>query len=123
MKPAFPLFAASAMLAAHGLAMADSGRSLSQVRSEMNSGTWAGITLYKSPPKAEPAAAASAPAGKASSAGERVGSFLGWGEPLSQQPLSTAKRQDSPSYGTPIPTAATAAGAASDASARVPAGR
>jgi hypothetical protein len=117
------LVAAGAALAVHGSAQADSGRSLGQVRSEMNSGTWSGITIYQSPPKATPAAAgasagaaasASAPTGgTATSTAARSGGggLFGWGEPPSGQPLNTTKRLDSPSLGIELPVASPAASA------------
>ena len=56
MKPALTLLAALVTLAVHATALADSGRSLTDVRKEINSGTWSGTTLIeaKPKPKAEP---------------------------------------------------------------------
>ena len=72
MKPAIALLTAGIALAAHGLLLADtSGRSLTDVRKQINSGTWPGITLIEAAPKAKPpAASASAPAAPAASAAD-----------------------------------------------------
>jgi hypothetical protein len=123
MKPAIlTLLAAGAALAAHSLVLADSGRSLNQVRTEMNNGTWAGISIWDSRPKAAPPAAAASGSAAAAAqgasapvgAGPRVGGLLGWGAPPSGQPLSSAKHLDSPTLGIELPTASTGENAASD---------
>jgi hypothetical protein len=135
MKPAITLalLATGLALAAHGFALADPGPSLNQVRSEINSGTWPGITIFKAQPKAEPPpATASAPGGSGAKAqsiepgkgaaapardtpsvAARLGAQIGWGGPLSRQPLNAAKRLDSPSLGIALPTASPGATAAS----------
>lgn len=65
MKPLPTLLAAAAMLACVGLAPAEPARSLNDARSQINSGTWPGITLIEAKPKA---AKAEPPAGAASAA-------------------------------------------------------
>jgi len=69
MKPAIALLTAGIALAAHGVLLADTtGRSLTDVRKQINSGTWPGITLIEAGPKAQaPAAGASAPVAPAAS--------------------------------------------------------
>jgi len=63
MKPALTLLAALVTLAVHATVLADSGRSLTDVRKEINSGTWSGTTLIEAKPKAAPQPSpASAPA-------------------------------------------------------------
>jgi hypothetical protein len=62
--PAAPLLAAGLVLAA--AAPAHAGPSLNEVRQQMNSGTWSGITIWEQKPKAP--AAAAAPAAPASAA-------------------------------------------------------
>lgn len=103
MKMLVTTLAACALLTAH----AEPGRSLNQVRSEINNGTWAGTTIYKSKPKAEtPEAAASAASGAAAS--KRSGGLFGLGEPPSGKPMKDATRLDSPTQGIALPTASTA---------------
>jgi hypothetical protein len=135
MKRLLPALACLACLTPPGFALAEEGSSLGRVRSQMNAGTWDGIVLIKARPKTAPApasgaqsAAASAPAltavtppqpsppaAQGPSVFERMRALLG-GEPLSGQPLNDAKHLDSPSQGIALPTASTAARAASGAS-------
>ncbi|MDZ7589953.1 MAG: hypothetical protein U5L05_04510 [Rubrivivax sp.] len=63
MKPLPSLLAAATLLASAGLAPAEPARSLNDARSQINSGTWPGITLIETKPKAAPA---EPPAGAAS---------------------------------------------------------
>lgn len=65
MKPLPPLLAAAALLASAGPAPAEPARSLNDARSQINSGTWSGITLIEAKPNA---AKAEPPAGAASAA-------------------------------------------------------
>jgi hypothetical protein len=55
MKPFPSLLAAATLLASAGLAPAEPARSLNDARSQINSGTWPGITLIEARPKAAPA--------------------------------------------------------------------
>jgi hypothetical protein len=139
MKPSILLVAASLALIAQGTARADSGKTLNQVRSEMNSGTWRGVVLYESGPAAAapaasgpaaaaaqpgaaaarsgaPTPAAGVPAAAASSAarnsplpGESIASYLGRVAPPSGVPLNSAKRLDLPSQGIELSTASSRA--------------
>jgi hypothetical protein len=137
MKPAIlTLLAASAALAGHGLVLADSGRSLNQVRSELNNGTWAGTRIFESQPKAEPPAGSASAAGAARAqaaasdrgasaatavapaARARSGGLFGWGEPPTGQPLSSAKHLDSATVGIEFPTAAAGARNGADPSSK-----
>jgi len=65
MKRLPTLLAAATLLASAGLAPAEPARSLNDARSQINSGTWPGITLIEAKPKA---AKAEPPAGAASAA-------------------------------------------------------
>ena len=65
MKPLLTLLAAASLLASAGMAPAEPARSLNDARSQINSGTWPGITLIEAKPKA---AKAEPPAGAASAA-------------------------------------------------------
>jgi len=65
MKSLPTLLAAVALLASAGFALAEPARSLNDARSQINSGTWSGITLIEANPKA---AKAEPPAGAASAA-------------------------------------------------------
>lgn len=64
MKSIPALLAAATLLASAGMAPAEPARSLNDARSQINSGTWPGITLIEAKPKAAqaepPASAASA---------------------------------------------------------------
>lgn len=125
MKPVCTLFAAVSLLA-QGAAVADSGRSLNEVRSQMNSGTWPGITLIEARPKAPAQAASAASAPVLRSAGQtaaapppqpaaqsaprwRLGTLF---EAPSGRPMNQATRLDSPSLGIPVPTASSRAASA-----------
>ncbi len=140
MKPATVFLIVIVAGALNGAAVAQSGRSLGQVRNEMNNGTWEGITLIgkrskpaqaaasaatvsasapaaeagKAAPGAAPSGAAAAAVPKASSpaVAERAVGWLGWGEPLSGQPLNASKRLDAPQGGIPLPTAPAGSSAA-----------
>jgi hypothetical protein len=127
-----PLLAACLALALPPLAAADAGPAMGQIRSQMSSGTWRGLTLIESQPKdpaaapspaamaasaaasttpsTSPSVAASAPAGSKPTALSSL--FPAWGEPLSRQPMNAGKRVDSASVGIPLPTAATRSSAA-----------
>ena len=65
MKPFPTLLAVATLLASAGMAQAEPARSLNDARSQINSGTWPGITLIEAKPKA---AKAEPPAGAASAA-------------------------------------------------------
>ena len=140
MKPVIALIAAS-LVAAHGLVWAEGARSLNDARSQINTGTWPGITIFDFKKKPEPPAAAASgagakPSGPAASvptvapatskgasapassnalqsAVERVSARITNPEPPSNQPMNAAKRLDSPELGIPLPTAATFAKPAS----------
>jgi hypothetical protein len=131
MKSAFLLLAAGIAFAAQ--AQTEPPRSLNKARSEINNGTSPGIVIFKSKPKAEvPASPASAtsttstpPAASATAQvpaplGNRIVERLNLGEPPSGQPMSGAKRLNSPDQGIPLPTAATAAAAAASAAGKKP---
>jgi 2-oxoglutarate dehydrogenase E2 component (dihydrolipoamide succinyltransferase) len=62
MKPLLTLLAAASLLASAGMAPAEPARSLNDARSQINSGTWPGITLIEAKPKAEPPASAASAA-------------------------------------------------------------
>lgn len=117
MKSVLLLLAAGITLAAQ--AQTEPPRSLNQARSQINNGTSPGIVIFKSKPKADtPAAAASAASAAAQApapVGNRIVERLNLGEPPSGRPLTGAKRLDAPDQGIPLPTAATAAAAASAA--------
>lgn len=124
MKPVLLLLAAAASLAtlAHAQTPAEAPRSLNQARSEVNHGTSPGIVIFKSKAKADGSASAASAASAAAvgaqapaPVGNRIVERLNLGEPPSGRPLTGAKRLNAPDQGIPLPTAATAAAAASAA--------
>lgn len=134
MKPLPTLLAAAALLASAGVAVAEPARSLHDARTQINSGTWPGITLIEAKPKAAkarpPAGAASAapepattaapeaaratiaptPATSPPTVAERLRALLG---PASGVPMNQAARLDSPDLGIVLPTGAATPGVAS----------
>ena len=133
MKTSLLVLAATATLAMHVPAQAQSGGSLNDARSAINKGTAPGIVIIGAKRRApEPSAAASeasaaaTPAATGVSPGarngdaaaapsvatplaERIGAALKWGDPPSGQPLNAARRLDSPALGIPLPSVSPAA--------------
>ena len=123
MKTALLILAVGAALAAHMPVRAQPGGSLYDSRQGVIKGTSPGIVVIparnaqtaasaaaSSASAAGPAtqatgpkAGASAPAAASAPKAEGAGAPLKWGEPPSGQPLSAARRLDSPTVGIPIP--------------------
>ena len=130
MKTTHALFVACLVVAPHALVHAEG--SLIESRQAIIKGTAPGIVIWDGgrSPQAPAATASSAAATGATGAGtpkpgqkaeapaaaassvplvNRLGGLFKWGAPPSGQPLSSARRLDSPTLGIPLPTQASAA--------------
>jgi hypothetical protein len=134
MKTAYLILAAGATFAAHISVKAEPTGSLYESRQGVIKGTSPGIVIIpaRNPqPTAAgassasaaatgaatgaatqstaPKAGASAPAAGSAPAAQSAGAAIKWGEPPTGQPLSEARKLDSPTVGIPIPIGGTAA--------------
>lgn len=127
MKTAILILAGGAALAAHLSVSAQSGGSLYDSRQGVIKGTSPGIVIIPARNPQSAAAAASTPAAAAATptTGPKAGASAAaagsaptahsagapfkWGEPPTGQPLSEARKLDSPTVGIPIPVGGSAA--------------
>lgn len=120
MKPALTLLAATAALALQACAPTKPGGSLTDVRREMNTGTWSGTTLIEAKPQAAPQPAPTPAPAAAPASAAAVTRPAPLPVPVAPTPAPAAKQ--TPTTTTkPAATSTPAAAAAVTAPAAVPA--